>query len=144
MNNIWDFSLKVSHDLLRWNFINVLSGGLLLLRPGFWRGFGSQNIGWGVINIGIALLGKRAQKKRSRESDAYLISTQHKEARKLRQILLINAGLDVLYMFGGWRFANNQPWNKRQQRGVGFGIIFQGFLLLIFDLWKASQIPNKF
>jgi hypothetical protein len=143
-NNIWDFSLQVSRDLLRWNVLNILGGSLLLPRPGFWRGFGSQNIGWGMINIGIALFGRRMQNKRRSEAAAHSPSVQQKEATNLRRILLINAGLDVVYILGGWRFANNQPWNKRQQRGMGFGIMLQGFFLLIFDLYKASRVPGKF
>jgi hypothetical protein len=143
-NNIWDFSLNISRDLLRWNVINILGGGFLLSRPGFWRGFGSQNIGWGVINIAIAILGRRMQQKRRHEPSSQSAAVQLKEARSLRLILLINAGLDVVYMLGGWRFADAQAWNKRQQRGMGFGIILQGFLLLIFDLWKASRVPQDF
>ncbi len=144
--NIWDFGLKVSRDLLRWNLINILAGTVLISRRGFWRGFGSQNIGWGLINILIAIFGGRSMRQRRQAAESNLLlqpQKQRQEAHSLKRILLINAGLDVLYMIGGWHFARTRRWNERREYGIGFGIILQGALLLFFDLWKASRIPSE-
>lgn len=144
--NIWDFGLNVSRDLMRWNMVNIAAGVLLISRRGFWRGFGSQNIGWGLINIGIATVGGRAMRQRHQKTGLNPITAhQHakQEASNLKRILLVNAGLDVLYMLGGWRFAHSRNWNERREHGIGLGIVLQGGLLLIFDLWKASRVPVK-
>ncbi|MCC6615742.1 MAG: hypothetical protein IT320_19890 [Anaerolineae bacterium] len=63
-----------------------------------------------------------------------------REGNNLRRLLWINAGLDILYMIGGWwtTLRARKPW----LRGVGLGVILQGLALFIFDLFHASQTPT--
>lgn len=141
---IWDFSQQLSQRLVRWNLINILGGLWLAGRGGFWRGFGSQNIGWGVINIAIAAVGSIMTRRRYQtlpNPDAPVI--QRQESRNLKRLLLLNAGLDIFYMFGGLRFARSRAWHDQQQQGIGYGIILQGLLLFIFDLTQAAQVPPE-
>ncbi len=55
----------------------------------------------------------------------------------LRQLLWINAGLDILYMavgLGLWM----RP--RPMLKGFGFAIAIQGLFLFLFDLFHALQI----
>jgi len=106
--NIWHFSEQVSSRLLRWNVLNILIGLLLLPRRAFWRGLGSQAIGWGLINSAIAILGNEAtRQRRLKLEDSYSTPRLNKESHNLRSVLWINTVLDVVYMIGGglydWR-----------------------------------------
>ncbi|MBC8170802.1 MAG: hypothetical protein H7X77_04000 [Anaerolineae bacterium] len=144
MMNIWEFSNQLSQRLFRWNLLNILSGLWLASRGGFWRGFGSQNIGWGIINIAIAAVGSIMMRRRYKTlPDPNTPTIQRQESRSLKRLLLLNAGLDIFYMLGGWRFARSRTWNDYQAQGIGYGIIIQGLLLFIFDLTQAAQVPPE-
>jgi hypothetical protein len=146
MMTIWQFSEQVSRRLLAWNVLNFMVGAALTLGapltpdPARRRGLASQFMGWAVINIGIAVFGSLAANRRRASlpnSDAPEVTA--KEARNLSRLLWINAGLDVLYMFGGARLQRNP---KPTWSGMGSGIIFQGLFLLIFDIIHALRVPS--
>jgi hypothetical protein len=140
---IWEFNQTLSRRLFSWNLINILTGIWLTRRGGFWRGIGSQSIGWGIINMAIAIFGSQATARRHDRldnPDAPKILTR--ESRNLRWILGINAGLDILYMYGGWRLVRGRGLKNTSLRGVGSGIILQGLLLFIFDTTQAQQVPT--
>lgn len=142
--NIWQYSKALSNRLTQWNIINILAG--LLLWPGgaFWRGFGSQNIGWGIINLGIAFFGSYFTQQRFDALENPLdAEIQIKEARSLRRLLWINAGLDVLYMLGGQWLAQTRGSTRPYWRGLGWGIVLQGALLFVFDVIHALAVPRK-
>jgi hypothetical protein len=124
--------------------VNIAFGILLLpLRP-FWRGFGSQNIGWGIINVGIALIGSAMSERRFAglpNPHAREVVTQ--ESNNLRRILWINAALDVVYMLGGLRWTRTRGQKKIFARGAGWGIVLQGGLLFVFDLVHAVAVPDS-
>jgi hypothetical protein len=142
--SIWQFSRILSQRLLVWNLVNLAAGLLLIQRGGFWRGVGSQCLGWGTINIGIALGGRfLTERRRSTLADPEAPSVVNQEARSLRRILWINAGLDVLYMLGGWRLAAVRGAEDAQWRGIGQGIMLQGGLLLLFDVIHALLVPDR-
>ncbi len=141
--SIWQFNSLLSNRLRNWNLLNMLVGGALLLAKPFWRGFGSQNIGWGVINLAIAFFGNYFTQQRYEKLDDPLQSAiQAKEARNLRRILWINTGLDVLYMLGGYRLVQTRGAQDERWRGMGWGIILQGVLLFVFDLIHARAVPQ--
>jgi hypothetical protein len=140
--SIWQFYNVLSQRLLTWNVANIAFGLLLLpLRP-FWRGFGSQNIGWGLINIGIAVFGGLMTERRfAGLPDPHQPDVVVKESANLRRILWINTALDVLYMLGGLRWAQTRK--NRFARGAGWGIVLQGTLLFVFDLVHALAVPDS-
>lgn len=131
--NIWAFSERVSRWLFSWNVLNIISGIYLSTASSpVRRGIASQNIGWGVINLVIAGAGMFFTRRRKRQlpnPNAPEVLT--KETDNLRRILAINAGLDLLYIFGGSRMANTL---NLQRRGMGLGIMLQGALLFVFDV----------
>ncbi|PJF27320.1 MAG: hypothetical protein CUN53_04525 [Phototrophicales bacterium] len=63
------------------------------------------------------------------------------QARSLRRLLWINAGLDVLYMIGGLWYALRAK--APRGRGMGIGVIFQGLFLFIFDVLQAREVPER-
>ena len=97
--------------------------------------FHRMNVYWNLVNLGLAgvgLLGSR-KKKATAESLADAVR-QHEN---MKQLLLINAGLDVAYVAGGAYLgerATSHPDNADQLRGYGKAIMVQGGFLLAFDL----------
>ncbi|MBN1812420.1 MAG: hypothetical protein JXA14_11325 [Anaerolineae bacterium] len=64
-----------------------------------------------------------------------------REARNLRRILLINTGLDVLYVTGGVILALTLGGDSPFWCGNGWGIVVQGGFLFFFDLLHALGVP---
>jgi hypothetical protein len=91
---------------------------------------GQQAIGWGLIDALIALVAGRS-------------SAKSFSGKTLRRVLLINAGLDVLYMLGGFIFARTKGAADEKLRGQGWGIVLQGLFLFKFDLFHGLLIPNE-
>lgn len=146
--DIWQSSEQVSQRLLAWNTLNIAGGVLASLIAGKnqrLRGVAGQAVGWGVINSAIAVLGRSATRRRALKPDARRPERLRKEARNLRVLLWVNAGLDVLYMIGGLAFASRAKGDTpkaEMQRGTGLGIVMQGAFLFIFDLICAFRVPD--
>ncbi len=136
--DVWKFSADVADRLLAWNVFNIITGLVLGRRGGFLRGFASQNIGWGLINSAIALLGHRFNRRRMATlDDPADPNVQQAESRNLRLILAFNGLLDILYVFAGRRLARGAKLLS-MRRGVGLGVMVQGALLFLFD-WKMFR-----
>lgn len=138
MRSVWDLQISISRRLLFWSGSSVITGIILVL-PGnsFWRGFGIQAIAWGVIDAAIAMVGsRRAYQRRSIQNTPDQVTH---EVRKLKRILWVNFGLDVIYIIGGFTlisFHSSVFW-----QGHGWGIILQGAFLFFFDLIHAQTVP---
>jgi len=105
----------------------------------FWKGFGIQSTIWGIIDGCIAIAGRfHTRRKRS----ALMSSEQlAKEANKLHRILLINTGLDLLYITFGIVLAFTLSVKSFFWQGSGYSIILQGGFLFLFDLIHAQMVP---
>jgi len=139
---VWSLQARLSRHLLLWSALSVLGGSVLLL-GGFaplWRGVGLQGVVWGLVDAGIALFGRwQMGRKRARLEDPDAAAVITREARRLRHLLLINAGLDVLYISAGAAVVLTLGTNNDFARGNGLGIILQGAFLLLFDLFYAQR-----
>ena len=131
MNSPSTFTPTMARRLLLWGALSI-SGGVLLhfTRQPFWIGVGQQAIGWGVIDALIALFAGRA-------------SVTSFGGTTLRRILLFNAGLDVLYVLGGFILARTKGATDEKLRGQGWGIVVQGLFLFKFDLIHALLTRNE-
>lgn len=133
----WSLQQRISRYLLIWSAVSVVGGTLLLFAAPFWRGVGLQGLVWGVIDAAIAGFGLRSLRRKRSRPDADNLEVLEKETRNLRRLLLINVGLDVLYIVGGTvvltRFTTDFA------RGNGVGIVVQGAFLLLFDAFYAFQ-----
>ena len=111
----------LSVRLLTWSLPWVGAGlaGLWLAGDDRTKGFWGMSAAWGVINAGIAYAG---------------LLGGEPEVGGLRTFLLVNAGLDVLYIAAGTYllFRPEEVW-----RGAGWAVIVQGAFLLVFDLAHA-------
>ncbi len=153
---VWDFQRKVGNRLLLWSALSVIAGGAAQLRVDgrrvgtFWQAVGTQALAWGAIDAVIALAGRRGAAKNERDTrDKLPLEKQlvaQTEARKLRRLLWLNAALDVGYVAGGWwfahRFANARGERDHSTRGHGYGIMFQGTFLFLFDVIHALRLPS--
>lgn len=140
---IWDFQRVLSRRLLIINIVNIFIGSRIAKRGNFLYGVGSQAIGWGLINVGIAIFGAiGAERRKAKLDDPYNPEIMNKDSRNLRNILLINTGLDILYMLGGRSIAQRNEGKDDLTRGMGWGIVIQGALLFLFDLVHVFQVPN--
>lgn len=140
---IWQFQRLLSMRLLAWNILNFTAGLILTLNKNrYVQGVGSQFAGWAFINVLIANMGAISAARRERTlPDAHTVEREITEARNLRRLLWVNAGLDVLYMVGGIALLMRKNQGERT-RGMGLGIIFQGVFLFIFDVTQANDVPD--
>ena len=139
---IWEFQDVVSRRLLTWAGISTALGVVMGVFGKFWRGVGSQFVGWAVVNAAIALGGAYfTERRRHNLETPNAPHTLLREGANLQRLLWINAGLDILYMLGGaWTAARNG--HKPRMQGVGVGIILQGLFLFVFDVVHALRTPT--
>ena len=137
---IWTLQARISHYLILWSTLSIVGGAVLLFAVPFWRGVGVQGLVWGVIDAAIAGFGLAQLRRKRARPDANTPETLVRETRSLRRTLLINAGLDVLYVVGGVIVLTNLA--NEFARGNGVGIIVQGGFLLVFDTFYAFQVQR--
>ena len=141
--NIWTYYKSISRRLLIWSGLSVLAGLVLVFLSPLWAGVGTQAIGWGLVDAAIAVGGglfiQRRHSQMAQSEDPNVLAT---EARRLRTILWINAGLDVFYISGGLALALLGDPAQPFWRGTGWGIVPQGAFLLLFDSLHALNVPR--
>jgi hypothetical protein len=111
----------------------AVSGAMLGSATGADRHFHEMNIYWNVVNIGLATVGLLGSRKG--HGDRNLLATINAQ-HSTEKIYLLNAGLDVGYIMGGFyltELANRFPDRKDQFTGWGYSIAFQGGFLLVLD-----------
>ena len=134
--------------LSSWAIGNMGVNGLALRNPSsneqahFYR----MNIFWNVVNLGLAIPGLRY----SIITDPATINLAETvgEYHQMSKILLMNAGLDVAYITGGFlmkEMAKTRPQKHDILRGYGRSLILQGGFLLAFDavMFAILQSKNK-
>jgi hypothetical protein len=116
---------QISTRLLLWSIPWAGAGivGLWASNDDAQKGFWGMSGAWGAINATIALVG---------------LLTPEPALGDLKTILLVNGGLDVLYILGGV-YLLTRP--EAMWRGSGVAVIVQGGFLLVFDLLHAFLIP---
>jgi hypothetical protein len=119
-----DVEARLTQVLAGWAAASVVAGALLCRDPGT-RGFGRQTMAWGAVDGAIAVVGARRRAARGPTDPA-----------RLRRVLLVNAGLDVLYLAaGGHLVARTTRW-----RGDGLAVLVQGGFLLVLDSVAARAL----
>ena len=111
--------------------------------------FHKMNVYWNLFNLGIAGAGLLGSRKRSADTETLADAVRQHE--NMKQILLVNAGLDVAYVVGGGylrergrnELINSNPDKADQLRGYGKSIMFQGGFLLAFDLVNYFIFKNR-
>ncbi len=119
-----------------WAVGNFLVSGILIgSSNGSPKAFHQMNVGWNLINLGLAGFGYyNALKADPAALDTYQTI---KEQYGLEKTFLFNGGLDVGYMLGGLYLterAKNATKNQDLLKGFGQSILLQGGFLFVFDL----------
>jgi hypothetical protein len=143
--NFFVYQRRALRPLLTWGIFSSLAGALLLVAPGLWRHFGLQAVAWGVIDLLLAMAGRRRAllKAEALVNGAIDDAEAAREAERFRNILAFNAGLDVLYIIVGLAVAAR--WVERaDRRGLGYGVAVQGAFLLLFDALLARDVSRRF
>ena len=141
--DIWTYYKAITRRLLAWSAASVLAGVALLAFGSLWQGVGLQSLAWGAIDAGIAVVGGWVtRRRRAGLANPSAPEVLAREARNLRRILLINTGLDVLYVTGGVALALILGADNPFWRGNGWGIAVQGGFLFCFDLLHALGVPG--
>jgi hypothetical protein len=99
------------------------------------RAFQQMNLGWGLINLGLAGSGLWSATHTDPSGLDWWSSQQ--ELLRTQQIFLFNAGLDVGYVAAGFWLqerAKTAQTHAARWRGFGRSIVLQGAFLLVFDL----------
>lgn len=116
-------------------------------------GFARQQVAWGAVDGAIAAFGLVRSRGQSPDGlsivgdddrpDAAAIT----KAARLERLLLINAGLDVVYVASGIALAAAAPTlaarsgrDAERMVGDGLGIVVQGGFLLALDTFFARRV----
>ncbi|MBP1467575.1 hypothetical protein EYB53_017815 [Candidatus Chloroploca sp. M-50] len=142
--NFFVYQRRALRPLLVWGIGSSVLGALMLPFAGFWRHFGLQAVAWGVIDVLLAMIGRRsALLKAERMATGELEARDAlREAEQFRKILTVNAGLDVGYILVGLAVALRYA-ERPDRQGLGYGIATQGAFLLVFDALLARQVGQR-
>jgi uncharacterized protein DUF6992 len=137
--NAWDRQRSLARTTVVWAAASIAAGGALASRRDpWWRSFGQQHVGWGVVDLAIVGVVQAAQRRRlSRLADPYAPSTLERERRHLRTILVVNAIADAGYCALGAELARR---SDRRAAGAGAAIVIQGAFLLLHDSHHAWRL----
>lgn len=112
-----------------WAVLNIFSGAV-----GYYNStddekyFHQMNAAWNIVNLGIAGFGYRG----ALQIDPKLGDLDTMQS--FDRLLLINAGLDLLYIGSGtWLWKRGIEKKSARQIGYGKSIVLQGSFLLLFD-----------
>ena len=127
-------SKRSMYALGGWAVANfAVSGAMVGYSSGSEKYFHQMNITWNVVNAGLAGLGLLGSRKEKYDkTPLQSVNAIHNSEK----IYLLNAGLDVGYIFGGLymtELANGHPDREDMFRGFGQSIILQGSFLLVLD-----------
>lgn len=124
-NPLWEHpGLVIALQLVIWSVVGMAAATVGLWRTSRepWRSFWFVTGVWCAIDAAIGSAG---------------LMGPVAELPDLRRILLINAGLDVIYVaVGVWLSTRQKP----ALRGAGWAVVIQGAFLLVFDYLHAMSI----
>ncbi len=127
-----DFESQLASRLLAWGTASIAGGVALAVVGGatgdrFLRAFGSQTIGWGAIDTALAVGGRLRARRLLADPPADPAALE-REATRIRRILAVNAGLDVVYIAGGFAVAAGRGRTDRAAAGHGLAAVAPGRL----------------
>lgn len=123
-----------------------VSGTLMNNTSGSQYYFHQMNVFWNVVNIGLAGFGD--YNAATADPSAFTLPETIQEQHSIEKLLLLNAGLDVAYLAGGFYLLERSRRESAQAerwKGYGQSLLLQGGFLLIFDavLYTIVQQPSS-
>lgn len=141
---IYRFQRTLSYRLLAWSALSILTAIAIGLQGAalspMATGIALQFAAWGLIDAIIAGFGLRGLESKIQQIPDP-IQVEH-DILKLRRLLWINTGLDVVYVAGGLALFLLLGAGDDFARGNGLGVIIQGGFLLVFDFLHGLSIPR--
>ncbi len=119
-----------------WAVANIIAGSIGNFSSiGESKYFWQFNALWNSVNLGIAVFGYLGNQPLSAESQISLTESL-KDYSSLQNLLLLNAGLDLVYITTGLLLrekSKNSDKNNLRLKGYGNSLLVQGGFLLLFD-----------
>jgi hypothetical protein len=143
----WRRAGRVGAQLAAWSIFSILAGASIAWAATTWatadaavtlRAMALQFVAWGAIDGAIAAFGERDRRRRLGRGEAGDPAATRAFAARLRRLLLLNAGLDVLYLAVG--IALIVAWPGPAGLGHVLGVVIQGGFLLAFDAWHGLRM----
>ncbi len=127
----WAWQERALGGLLAWGAGSVVAGAAFTrAADNAVRHTARQAAGWGIVDLVLAVNGRRTAPQRGRMASA---EETAEAVHRFRRILAINAALDVGYVLGGAMLLRSAGTDRRRA-GTGLGIIVQGLFLGIYDV----------
>jgi hypothetical protein len=104
------------------------------------RAVALQFVVWGAIDGAIAVLALRDRRRRIDRGERGDAAATAAFGARLRRLLRLNAGLDVVYVAAG--IAVLLAWRTPAGLGHGLGVLVQGGFLLALDAWHGFRTPR--
>jgi hypothetical protein len=119
-----------------WSILNLVSSPIASnLTQGDVKYFHRMNGYWNIVNFGLVAFTVYSQ--HNIDYSGLSAAESLNNMNSLENLLLINAGLDVAYVTGGFLLmerSKNVKEKKDMLKGFGKSLILQGSFLLVFDL----------
>ncbi|MBA3947555.1 MAG: hypothetical protein H0X37_23745 [Herpetosiphonaceae bacterium] len=129
-DTFFQWQARALGGLMGWGAANVVVGTpLARSTEQVTRQIARQAVAWGLIDLLIAVLGRRGARRQGRTArfgDAGPAPT------RLRRIIAVNVVLDIGYVLGGAWLVRTAG-RRADRRGVGLGIMLQGAFLGCYD-----------
>jgi len=132
-------------SLTGWAAGNMIVGGIGMGQTtGQEKYFHQMNLFWNIVNLGIAVPGLiGTYKDRSGDFESTV-----KYQKRLENVYVLNAGLDLGYMATGWalnNFGKTKDGELSERfKGYGNSLVMQGAYLFVHDLIMYSLYrPNN-
>lgn len=138
---ICEFVDVLGRRLVAWGLASVIAGTIAILAgDSLWGGVGAVFVAWGAVDAMLGAAARLFAERRRRRTIGDL-AARDRDTRRIRLILLVGAGVDVLPLaLGAWLLAGagNDAWRA----GAGWGIVIRGSVLFLFDLVHARWVPT--
>ncbi|MGI8458569.1 MAG: DUF6992 family protein [Propionibacteriaceae bacterium] len=134
----WERQRALARTTVVWAAGSIGVGAILASRRDrWWRAFGQQHLGWGVVDLGIVAVVNAYQTRRMRRlPDPYAPEPLERQRRHLRAILVANAAADAGYCALGAVMVHRMS-ERPRAAGAGVAIVIQGMFLLLHDSHHA-------
>lgn len=136
----WRQQRTLATTTVVWSIGSLALGTVLATRRDrWWRSFGQQHAGWGLVDLGIVAIVQGLQRRAMNGlPDPYDAIVLDRRRRHLRAILIGNAVADAGYVAIGalmWGRMRDDP----RAAGAGAAIAIQGSFLLLHDAHHARK-----
>lgn len=117
-----------------WAVGNLVANGLALRNAtGSNKAFYQMNLAWAGVDLALAGIGVLGTRRARTDASVY---ESLEEQQKFEKLFLVNTGLDVAYVAGGFYLmerAKARPKNSERNDGYGRSLVLQGGFLFLFD-----------